>query len=108
MLQKDQQKDQKMFSTVTFSVTALPRKGAGAAFRDDVANLRAEELEGCFLSAFHVGESFAMISGEIVQGEHTVSNGALALHLTRRLKAGRDLDFYVSIDRNGSQPSALS
>ena len=89
-----------MANTVTFSVTTMPKNGAQGSFRDTVLNLRTDELQDCFLSVFHVSDSYALLSGEALPGAHTATNAALRAYLIRRL-GGIDtwLDFDVRIDR---------
>ncbi|MBN3496793.1 hypothetical protein [Arthrobacter pascens] len=94
-----------MAKTVTFSVTTMPRKGAQGSFRDTVLNLRTDQLEDCFLSVFHISDSYALLTGEALPGAHTATNAELRTYLTHRL-AGHDslLDFDVKIDR-ASEPA---
>jgi hypothetical protein len=89
-----------MADTVTFSVTTMPKNGAQGSFRDTVLNLRTDGIEDCFLSIFHVSDSYALLSGEALPGAHTATNAALRAYLIPRL-AGNDtcLDFDVKIDR---------
>jgi hypothetical protein len=94
-----------MPSTVTFSVTTTPRNGSGARFQDHIRNLRTDVLEDCFLTVFHASDSYALLSGETIPGEHTATNEALRAHLIRRFTGmGTWLDIDVKIDRN-SAPS---
>lgn len=89
-----------MPSTVTFSVTTMPRRGSERAFREIVRNLRTDELEDCLLSVFHVGDSYAVLSGEAIHSAHTASNDTLRAYLVRCLAGdGIGLDFDVKIDR---------
>lgn len=89
-----------MPSTVTFSVTTMPRNGSEGSFRETVRTLRTDELEDCFLTVFHVSDSYALLSGEAIPGAHTATNDSLRAYLIRRLE-GKDigLDFDVKIDR---------
>lgn len=86
--------------TVTFSVTTMPRNGSEETFRHAVLNLRTDELEDCFLSVFHVGDTYALLSGEAIPGAHTATNDALRAYLIRRLAGNcSGLDFDVKIDQ---------
>jgi hypothetical protein len=54
---------------------------------------------------FHASDSYALLSGETIPGEHTATNEALHAHLIHRLTGmGTWLDIDVKIDRN-SAPS---
>ena len=90
-----------MARAVTFSVTAVRKNGAQADFRDTVLNLPTTALQDCILSVFHLGDSYALLSGEALPAEHTTSNAALRAYLLRGL-VGDDtgLDFDVKIDRS--------
>jgi hypothetical protein len=98
--------DQSMANLVTFSVTVVPINGAhginGAhsSFRETVLSLRTSELRDCFLSVFHIGDSYALLSGEALAAPHTTTNAALRAYLLPWL-SGDDpgLDFHVKIDR---------
>ncbi|WP_457974602.1 hypothetical protein [Arthrobacter sp. D1-17] len=85
---------------MTFSAAALPRDGAEDAFRDSVQNLRLHAIDDCFLTVFHVGDSYALLSGETIPGAHTATNSALSAYLTRCL-IGDDvaLDLEAKIDQ---------
>jgi hypothetical protein len=98
-----------MANTVTFSVTTVPKDGAQGSFRDTVLNLRTDELEDCFLSVFHVSDSYALLSGEALPGAHTATNAALRAYLIRRL-AGNDtgMDFDVKIDQASQSARSYS
>lgn len=88
-----------MPGTVTFSVAVLPGDGAEDVFRDSVQNLQLHDLDDCFVTVFHMGESYALLSGEAIPGAHTATNSALSAYLTRRLiEGGAHLDFEVKID----------
>ncbi|MFJ5696866.1 hypothetical protein [Arthrobacter sp. NPDC093139] len=94
-----------MANTVTFSVTTMPRKGAQGNFRDTVLNLQTDALEDCFLSVFHIGDSYALLNGEALPGAHTATNAQLRAYLIHRLAAHDSLlDFDVKIDR-ASEPA---
>ena len=89
-----------MASTVTFSVTTRPKIGTQGSFRDTVLNLRTDGLEDCFLSVFHVSDSYALLNGEALPAAHTATNAALHAYLIRQLAGnGNGLDFDVKIDR---------
>jgi hypothetical protein len=100
-------KDQRMAKVVTFSVTAVPKNGANGSFRNTLLSLQTADLKDCILSVFHIGDSYALLSGEALPTVHTTSNGALRTYLLDRL-AGNDtgLDFDVRID--GRSESARS
>jgi hypothetical protein len=88
-----------MANTVTFSVTTMPKSGSQGSFRDTVQNLRTDQLEDCFLSVFHISDSYALLNGEALPGAHTASNAALRAYLAHRLTSdGALLDFDVKID----------
>ena len=82
------------------SFTTVPKNGALGSFRDTVLNLRTDELEDCFLSVFHVSDSYALLSGEALPG-------ALRAYLIRRLtRNDTGLEFDVKIDQaSESAPS---
>jgi len=86
----------------------MPRHGAEATFRDSVLNLRTEELEDCFLSVFHVSDSYALLNGEAIPGEHTANNAALRAYLSNRLATGSGLAFDVKIDQGAEGVRAYS
>jgi hypothetical protein len=98
-----------MAKAVTFSVTAVRKNGALANFRDSVLNLPTSELEDCILSVFHLGDSYALLSGEAIPAAHTTSSAALRAYLLHRL-AGDDtgLDFDVKIDRGSESAHSCS
>jgi hypothetical protein len=89
-----------MANAVTFSVTVVPASGAHGSFRKTVLSLKLFELRDCILSVFHIGDSYAVLSGEALPAPHTNTNAALRMYLLRRL-TGDDtgLDFHVKIDR---------
>lgn len=88
-----------MANAVTFSVTAMPKSGANDSFRDNLLGLHTADLKDCILSVFHIGDSYALLSGEALPTVHTTSNTALRRYLLDRL-TGDDggLDFDVKID----------
>lgn len=88
-----------MARAVAFSMTAMPKNGAQGSFRNTVLSLRTDDLQDCILSVFHIGDSYALFSGEALPAPHTTSNADLRAYLLRRL-AGDDtgLDFEVKID----------
>lgn len=88
-----------MAKVVTFSVTAVPQYGANGSLRNILLSLQSYDLEDCILSVFHIGDSYALLSGEALPTIHTTSNAALRTYLIDRL-AGNDirLDFDVKID----------
>lgn len=98
-----------MANTVRFSVAAAPKNGAQGNFRDTVLNLRTDELEDCFLSVFHVSDTYALLSGETLPGAHTATNAALRAYLIRLL-TGNDagLDFDVKIDQASESARSCS
>jgi hypothetical protein len=98
-----------MPSTVTFSVTTMPRSGSEGSFREIVRNLRTDELEDFFLTVFHVGDSYAILSGEAIHSPHTATNDALRTYLLHQL-AGNSLgvDFDVRIDRDSEAARSRS
>lgn len=88
-----------MANTVTFSVTTVPKSGSQGSFRDTVQNLRTDQLEDCFLSVFHISDTYALLNGEALAGAHTASNAALRAYLAHRLTSdGVLLEFDVKID----------
>jgi hypothetical protein len=98
-----------MPSTVTFSVTTMPRRGAEGSFREIVRGLRTDDLEDCFLTVFHVGDSYALLSGEAIHSAHTATNDALRTYLLGRLAGNRiGLDFDVRIDRDSEAARSRS
>jgi hypothetical protein len=100
MMFGQEQRDQSMAKTVTFSVTAMRKNTDQDSFRRTVSNLQSSELGDCIISVFHLGDSYALLSGEALPAAHTTSNAALRAYLLRRF-AGDDtgLDFDVKIDR---------
>jgi hypothetical protein len=98
-----------MANTVTFSVTTMPKSGAQGSFRDTVQNLRTDQLEDCFLSVFHISDSYALLNGEALPGAHTASNAALRAYLAHRLTSdGALLDFDVKIDHASESARSCS
>jgi hypothetical protein len=83
----------------------MPKTGSQGSFRDTVLNLRTDQLEDCFLSVFHISDSYALLNGEALPGAHTATNAALRAYLAHRL-TGDDalLDFDVKIDQ-ASEPA---
>jgi hypothetical protein len=98
-----------MAKAVTFSVTAVHKSGTQASFRDSMLNLQTSELEDCILSVFHLGDSYALLSGEALPAAHTTSSAALRAYLLHTL-AGDDtgLDFEVKIDRGSESTRSRS
>jgi hypothetical protein len=89
-----------MAKAVTFSVTATPKNGAQESFRDSVLSLQAGDMRDCILSVFHLGDAYALLSGEALPAEHTQTNAALRAYLIRRLagnEAGLDLDVKLDV-----------
>lgn len=85
---------------VKFSVTAMRNYGDQGSFRDTILNLQSTELGDCIISVLHLGDSYALLSGEAFPAVHTASHAALRTYLLR--KFARDdtgLDFDVKIDR---------
>ena len=98
-----------MANTVTFSVTTMPKSGSQGSFRDTVRNLRTDQLEDCFLSVFHISDSYALLNGEALPGEHTASNAALRAYLAHRLTGDAALlEFDVKIDRASESTRSCS
>jgi len=89
-----------MAKAVRFSVTATPKSGAQESFRDTVLSLQRADLSDCILSVFHLGDAYALLSGEALPAEHTRTNAALRTYLIRRLageEAGLDLDVKLDV-----------
>ena len=63
-------------------------------------SLPSADLKDCILSVFHISDSYALLSGEVLPAAHTSTNAALRAHLLGRL-VGNDsgLDLYVKIGR---------
>jgi hypothetical protein len=100
MMLGQEQRDQSVAMAVTFSVTATRKNGDQGSFRDTILNLQSTELGDCFISLFHLGDSYALLSGEALPAAHTTSNAELRAYLLGRF-SGDDtgLDFDVKIDR---------
>jgi hypothetical protein len=61
--------------------------------------------EDCFLTVFHIENSYALLSGEAIPGAHTATNSAVSAYLARCL--GVDdvgLDLQVKIDEASMPP----
>ena len=104
-----EQRDQSMAKTVTFSVTAMRKNGDQASFQDSISNLQSSELGDCIISVFHLGDSYALLSGEALPAAHTTSNAALRAYLLRKFAGdGTGLDFDVKIDRRTEHARSCS
>lgn len=98
-----------MAKAVTFSMTAVPKNGAQGSFRNTVLSLETANLKDCFLSVFHISDSYALLNGEALPASHTTTNAALRAYLLRGLVGNAsDLDFDVKIDRRSESTRSRS